>query len=253
MLLLVCMCLAVVQLYAQNRTVTGKVTDENGAGIAGVTVTATNKIQTVTNETGNFSISVPASVKSLVFSSLGFATQTVQIGSGSLSVRLSASTADLDTLVVTGYAPVKRSQFTGASAKIGAKEVNTIPMASFDQMLQGRVPGLVSMAGSGQPGAAANVVIRGVTSISGTNTPLYVIDGMPVEASVFQSYNPNDFESVEVLKDGVAQALYGSRGAAGVIVVTTKRGKAGKTQFKYRGQYGITEPGKQRFEMMNSA
>ena len=118
--------------------------------------------------------------------------------------------------------------------------------------MKGQSPGLHVISGSGQPGSAAKVRIRGTHSINGSSTPLYVLDGTPITAADFATLNPNDFESVSVLKDASAAALYGSRGGSGVIVITTKRGKEGRANIRYTSQYGISEIGQLRFEMMNS-
>lgn len=252
MLLLVCMCLAVIQLYAQNRTVTGKVTDENGAALVGATVSATSSIQTVTNESGNFTISVPPNVRNLTISYVGYGQQVVVIGSGQLSIRLQPVAAT-DTIVVTGFKPVEKSKFAGANTKISEKEIQNRPIGSFDQLFQGRVPGVLGLTGSGQPGNPATVIIRGQTSILGSSDPLYVVDGIPVEAAVFQSINPNDFASMEVLRDASATALYGSRGSGGVIVITTKRGQSGKMKLGYSGQMGMKSRPQITYDMMSTS
>ena len=245
-----------VQLFAQNRTVTGTVSDNAGQPLPDVSVRVSgSNTGTVTDKNGSFSISVPSNARSLEFSYVGFASQTVSIpAQGNVAVTLVPTTSsELNAVVVTGYTRVKKSQYAGAASKVTADKVNFVPNASFDQILQGRAPGLLVATGSGQPGSSAKVQIRGASSISGGNGPLYVIDGMPVEAGVFQSINPNDFESVDVLRDAVATAQYGNRGANGVILATTKKGRAGKSVISYTGQAGITQPGTQRFEMMNSA
>ncbi len=254
-LLVLCMALTATQLWAQTRTITGKVTDDKGAPLSGATVSVPNSnIRTATAADGSFSINVPATARSLTVSYVGFADFSAPITATSTTVDVSlVPSSDLEGVVVTGYGRTKRSTYSGAAAKVDRKAIETVPMASFDQILQGRVPGLLVTAGSGQPGASARVQLRGATSISGGSGPLYVIDGIPVESGVFQSINPNDFESVDVLKDAQANALYGSRGANGVIVATTKRGKAGRTVLSYRGQVGTTTTGTQQFEMMNSA
>ncbi len=168
-------------------------------------------------------------------------------------ISLKSTSSELEGVVVTGYSRVKKSEYVGAASRIDKKAIELVPVASFDQILQGRAPGLRVSAGSGQPGAAASVQIRGPKSISGGSTPLYIVDGVPVEAGVFQSINPNDFESVDILKDASAAALYGSRGASGVIVVTTKRGKKGSTTVSYKPQFGTTSPGVQKFDMMDAS
>ncbi len=156
-------------------------------------------------------------------------------------------------MIVTGINRIKKSQFTGAASKIIAKEIENKPVGSFDQLLQGRAPGVLGLTGSGQPGNNTTIIIRGQSSVEGSNNPLYVVDGVPVEATVFQGLNPNDFLSVEILRDAATAALYGSRGSAGVVVVTTKRGTAGKMRLTYDGQYGIKSKPDYAFRPMNTS
>ena len=243
------------QLLAQTRSVSGVVLDNNGQPLPGVTVKIVGeKTATMTDSRGAFTISVPQNARNLEISYVGFTAQTVAIpAQGNVTVTMQQNTnSALNEVVVTGYTRQKKSEYSGAGSKVTAEAINSIPMGSFDQILQGRAPGLLVTAGSGQPGSAARVQIRGASSISGGSSPLYVIDGVPVEAGVFQALNPNDFESVDVLRDASATSLYGNRGGAGVIVVTTKKGRAGKTQVSYLGQAGITQRGKQNFEMLNT-
>lgn len=245
---------ACTHLFAQNRTITGKVTDANGIAIPGATITVTGtNTTTVANANGAFTISVPASARSLTISSVGFVTQTINLGAdNNVDASLVSSSTEMATVVVTGYQRVKRSEYSGSATKVTSEKINFVPAASFDQILQGRAPGLLITTGSGQPGTAARVQVRGASSITGGNSPLFIVDGMPVEAGVFQSINPNDFESVDVLRDALATAQYGNRGANGVIVATTKKGKVGKPVISYNGQVGVTQIGEQRFDMMNS-
>jgi TonB-linked SusC/RagA family outer membrane protein len=244
------------QLLAQTRTITGKVTDIEGQPIPNTSVTVKGSSKgTTTNANGTFTITVPTTVKELIISSIGYASQNLRLGSGNtVTVSLTSLVAEITTVVVTGYTREKKSQFTGAASVVSAKNIEDVPVGAFDQVLQGRAPGLLINSGSGQPGSSARVAIRGVQSISGAFAqPLYVVDGVPLEAAVFQSLNPNDFESVTVLKDASAAALYGSRAGNGVIVITTKRGKAGATNFGYRTQFGFTETPKwNNFDMMNT-
>lgn len=254
-LLLLFLCLGVSELLFGQRVISGKVTDESGRPLPNVSVIAKGTASgSSTDAEGNFRLSVSAGSKELLFSSVGYENTTVAIGSSSqLTVTLKQTSGELTGVVVTGYQKVKKSEYVGSATRIDKKAIEMVPNGSFDQILQGRAPGLRVSSGSGQPGSAAAVQIRGPKSISGGSTPLYVVDGMPVEASVFQSLNPNDFETVDVLKDASASGLYGSRGAAGAIVVTTKRGKKGQTTFSYRPQAGITQPGQQQFNMMTSS
>jgi TonB-linked SusC/RagA family outer membrane protein len=241
------------QLLAQ-KTVTGTITDEKGAPVPNVSVVVKGtSIGTITKSDGTYSLDIPSSAKQLEFSSTGFISQSLNIGSKSVySISLTSTVKSLEDVVITGYSNVKRSQYAGAASKITKEKINYVPNASLDQILQGKIPGLLVTGGSGQPGSAARVQIRGAVSITGGNAPLYVIDGMPIEEGVFQSMNANDFESVEVLKDAIATALYGNRGSSGVIVITTKRGRTNKLSVTYSGQGGHTEPGQQKFDMMNS-
>lgn len=251
-----CMILTVLQLNAQNRTITGKILGDNGAPLTGATVQVVGtSTKALTNEVGNYSISVPATAKSLQISFVGFTTKTLTIGKESnISTSLTNNSADLDEVVVsTGITKQKRSEFTGAGTTVSAKSLVDRPVGSFDQLLQGQVPGLLAITTSGAPGSSTNIIIRGQGSISGTNSPLYVIDGIPVEASVFQGLNPNDFESLDVLRDATASALYGSRGSAGVIVITTKKGVAGKMKFSYNGQIGQKARPDFAFKPMNTS
>jgi TonB-linked SusC/RagA family outer membrane protein len=169
------------------------------------------------------------------------------------SSALSAVAKEIEEVVITSYTNIKKSKFAGAATVVAKDKINLIPNASIDQILQGRAPGLLVTSGSGQPGTAARVQIRGQSSISGGSQPLFILDGMPIENSVFQSLNPNDFEDVQVLRDAVSTAQFGNRGSGGVIIITSKRGKSGKPQLTYSGQAGITQAGTQQFEMMNTS
>jgi TonB-linked SusC/RagA family outer membrane protein len=253
-LFVLCMGLFLNSIWAQDRTITGRITDNTGAPLAGVTITvAGTKIKTSTKEDGSFTIAVPATARSIELSYVGFVTQTVPIsGNSSLNISMQPATAELTGVVVTGYGNVEKSKYTGAASKVSEKAIRNIPMASFDQILQGRAPGLTVLSESGQPGSAANVILRGPTSINGGSTPLYIVDGVPVEAGAFQGINANDIASIDVLKDASAAALYGSRGAAGVIVVTTKRGKSGKMRLGYSGQYGVKFAPEFGYEVMST-
>ena len=245
---------ACTHLFAQNRTITGRITDANGIAIPGATITVTgSNTTTVASESGTFTISVPSNARSLTVSSVGYETMTVELTSSNMvNVSMAVATKALETVVVTGYGNVERSKYAGAASKVGEKEIRNVPIGSFDQILQGRAPGLTVLSGNGQPGSAANVIIRGQTSINGGSNPLYVIDGIPVEAGVFQSINPNDIASVDILKDASAAALYGSRGAAGVIVVSTKRGKSGKMKLGISSQAGVKFAPEFGYDPMNS-
>jgi TonB-linked SusC/RagA family outer membrane protein len=248
--------LCAVCSFAQQRTISGTVTDEKGNPLPNVSVIVKNSSTgTTTKNDGTFTINVPVTAKVLVFSSVEMSEKEVAIGSQTvINVTLSLKETVGGDVVVTGYANRKRTEFTGAATKVNNRTIQQVPMGSFDQILQGQAPGLYIASGSGQPGAAARVNIRGVGSISGGSTPLYVLDGVPIEDAVFRTLNPNDFESVDVLKDAAGTGQYGSRGANGVIIITSKKGKAGKTQIQYRGMAGFAEaPSLLNMEMMTTA
>ncbi|MCC5929915.1 MAG: TonB-dependent receptor [Cyclobacteriaceae bacterium] len=241
---------------AQERTVTGTVTAEaDGTPVPGVNVILKGtSIGTVTDIDGKFQIRVPQSGAVLVFSFIGLATEEVLVGAQSIiDMVMTADIKQLTEIVVTGYSNQVREKLSGSVSVVGAQAIENVPMPSFDQILQGRTPGLLVTAGSGQPGTGATVRIRGSGSINASNEPLYIVDGVPIEGAAFATINPNDFESVSVLKDASASALYGSRGANGVIVVTTKSGKAGEMRINYRHQNGWSQQARERFNMMNSA
>jgi TonB-linked SusC/RagA family outer membrane protein len=255
-LIMLGLLLCTQQLLAQSRIVRGTVVDFNGLPLpsASVRVPGTT-IGTVTDTTGSFSLSVPQTAQTIEISSIGFATQTLTIpADGEVMVRMQQSgTTALQEVVVTGYGTRRRTEFTGATSKVTAEQIQQVPIASFDQILQGRAPGLYVASGSGQPGSAARVNIRGVGTLGGGYDPLYVVDGVPIEPAVFRTLNPNDFESVDVLKDAAGASLYGSRGANGVIVITTRRGRSTTPQVQYRAQTGVSNPPTNNIKMMNTA
>nr|WP_294903125.1 SusC/RagA family TonB-linked outer membrane protein [uncultured Lacibacter sp.] len=249
--------LCIMQVFAQDKTVTGKVTDEkDGSPLPGVSVTVKGTtVGTVTGSDGTYRLSVPGSAKTLVFTFVNYETAELSIGNRStINIGLSTNEKNLQEVVVTGYSREKKTQFTGAANVLSSKVVETVPVGAFDQALQGRAPGVLVNSGSGQPGSSANITIRGIKSISGAGVqPLYVIDGVPLPSFDMAAINPNDFESITILKDASAAALYGSRGALGVVVITTKKGKAGQNNFMYRTQIGITQPpSPSNFDQMSS-
>lgn len=250
------MLLISAQLLAQ-RTLAGRVLDDNDQPVSGVSVIVKNtRIGTTTDLRGNFALNLPANGKALIISAVGFTSQELTIGSEStIVVRLKQDASALEQVVVTGYTRERKTQFSGSATTLGGKVVENTPLGSFDQALQGRAPGVLVNSGSGQPGASANITIRGVQSIQGAGAqPLFIIDGVPMPSFDMQTINPNDFESITILKDASASALYGARGGTGVIVITTKKGKAGATNFTYRTQVGLTlPPDFSRLNMMNTA
>lgn len=232
--------------WGQSKTVTGKVTGENGAAIAGASVMVKNtKVGTTTNENGEFSISVPANVKTLTVTSVGFEMKDVMITETPLAVSLLKIESKLDEVVVVGYGTQKKSVTTGAITSVKAKDLEKVPNGRVEQALQGRVSGVTIMQNSGQPGSTSKILVRGVTTFGdGNNNPLWVVDGVVVDQGGIAYLNQSDIESIEVLKDAASAAIYGTRAATGVILVTTKKGKAGKLNVSYNGFYGTSAPAK---------
>ncbi|MFC4262868.1 SusC/RagA family TonB-linked outer membrane protein [Ferruginibacter yonginensis] len=256
LLLTVCFGLFSFVAFAQTKTVTGTVTDDKGATVSGVSVTVKGSKNGVsTNADGTFKINVPTNATTLSFSSVGYDKKDVAIGSGNeVNVVLTASNNQLTEVVVVGYGSVKKKDLTGAVAVVSAKSFNQGPITGPDQLIQGKVAGLQVIANSGQPGAATTVRIRGNASVrSGAGQPLYVVDGVPLDGRNARPQlnalglgstadvdpllflNPNDIASVQVLKDASASAIYGSRGANGVILIETKKGNgAVKVDFNFQ-------------------
>jgi len=255
--------LSISQVMAQNsRTITGKVTDEMGTPIpnASVVVKGTT-LGTTTDKEGSFSLKVPETAKTLVFSSVNFAAREISIGkSSTVNVNLTPETSNLDEVVVVGYGVQKKKDVTGAIGKIDAGPIATLVTPSVDKQLGGRTAGLRVTNSSGLVNQPPIIRIRGVNSINGSSSPLFVLDGIPVESGGFAGYttdnllasiNPADIESIEVLKDGSATAIYGSRASNGVIMITTKRGKSGKLNVNYSLVQGYASPSK-RFDLLNA-
>ncbi len=237
------------QVLAQSRPISGKVTDVNGVPVPNASVVIKGSSSgTTTDADGNFSLSVPQG-STLVISSVGMtATEINTNDQTSISVTLVATNRDLQEVVVVGYGTQKRADLTGVVATVKGRDIENQPFTSVDKALQGQIAGLQSVAASGTPGANQAILIRGVSSITASNAPLWVIDGIPVNtgdasrltttANLLSTLNPNDIESISVLKDAASQSIYGSRAANGVIVVTTKKGRSGKTRFRFDTEVG---------------
>lgn len=238
----------------KDKIVRGRVLDDQGLPMPGVSVKVPGTtIGTVTDANGQYSLSIPDNAASLEFSFLGFTRQVVTVtGRSVVDISLRADVRAIEEVTVTGYTSYSREKSTSAASVVGGDKVAQVPNASLDQILQGRVPGMNVIASSGQPGQSASVTIRGLGTINGSSAPLFVMDGVPIESNYFQTINPNDVETVTVLKDASAKALYGSRGSNGVIVITTKKGAAGRVKLDYNSQYGFSDLTQPKFVMMNT-
>jgi TonB-linked SusC/RagA family outer membrane protein len=243
----------VVQIsFAQEKTVTGVVTDADGIPLPGVNVSVQGKsVGTQTDFDGAYTVSAEAADK-LVFEYLGFKTATVAVGNKTkIDVNLQPDV--LDEVVVTGYATTSKPRATVAQQTITAKTIENRPNASFIQTLSGQVAGLSITANTGQPGGASNVNLRGVSSINGNTQPLFIIDGAPVDETNFTSLNPQEIANVTVLKDAAATAIYGNRGANGVIVVKTRGGKYNSAlKINYTGIFSVQELQDNDYRLMSS-
>ena len=233
--------------------VVGKVVDENGIALPGASVKVKGTtISVVTNNDGSFILRNIDENVILVISYLGYGEREVRAKAQLGSINLSQVANKLSDVVITGYTNYTKNQSAAASTVVAAEKINQVPGLTLDQILQGRVAGMSVISTSGQPGQSASVVIRGIGSINGSSTPLYIMDGVPIESGYFQTINPEDIESATVLKDASAKALYGSRGSNGVILFTTKKGQAGKFAVNYNSQYGFSNLSRPNFEMMNA-
>ena len=236
---------------AQNRVVDGKVTDENDVPVVNASVIIKEtKRGTSTDVNGNFSIMLDSKSQKLVISYTGKITEELSIGNKSVvNVRLRAAEANLQEVVVVAYGTQSRKKVTGSIAKVNGEELENKPFTSVDQLLQGKVAGLLSTSPTGQPGGIQQVRIRGIGSITAGAAPLFVVDGVIVNTGDFSrlnntsnalaGINPNDIESISVLKDAAATALYGARAGNGVILITTKKGRAGKSKLRLDAETGF--------------
>jgi len=216
--------------YAQEILVKGKVTDENNLPAPGVNVLILGTTTgTITDIDGSYSINVPGPDAVLLFSFVGYRTEQVRVGSQTeINIGLEVDITALEEIVVTGYGTQRRSDLTGAITSIPSREITELPMARTDQALQGRTSGVYVLNSDGAPGGETLIRIRGLNSINGGNEPLVVLDGLQGGTELLRALNPMDIESIEILKDASATAIYGSRGANGVVMITTKLGKKGK-------------------------
>jgi len=248
--------------WAQDRTISGRVTSaDDGSTLPGVNVLLKgSQTGSITDVDGVYKLSIPASGGTLVFSFVGYATQEVAVGSRAVvDVQMASDIKQLSEVVVTGYGVQEKRTLTGSISSVKGDVLANLPVQTLDRGIQGRLAGVQISAQSGQPGGALNVRVRGIGSINASNDPLWIVDGVQMgrfgqstqgSSNPLGSINPNDIESVEVLKDAASSAIYGAQAANGVILVTTKKGKKGKTKLEINGQYGTVQP-LNLYEMMN--
>src|SRR5690349_171136 len=230
--------------YSQSRQVTGHVSKQNStedlAGIS-VTVKGTNTA-TTTDKSGAFTINIPdRNNVVLVISSVGFRAQEVNVGTrSSVDVELQTEASTLNDVVVVGYSSVRRRDLTGSVSSVSAKQLKDVPLSNAAEALTGRLAGVQVTTAEGAPGASVVIRIRGGGSITQDNSPIYIVDGIQVE-NALNVISPQDIASVDVLKDASTTAIYGARGANGVVIITTKSGRSGKTIISYNGSVGFRQ------------
>lgn len=243
---------------AQDKVITGIITDQNNQPLPGATITVKDtRISVTSSATGTFKITIPANAKTLVVSFVGMKSQEISVdGKTSVAVSLNIADNSLNEVVLIGYGSSKRADVTSSISSISEKDIKNLPVSGADQALQGKLAGVTVNSNGGQPGGGVSVRVRGFTSVNG-NEPLYVVDGVPIFSSagsfnfsglgggggqssnsILSTLNPNDIQSIDVLKDASAQAIYGSVAANGVVLITTKHGKAGEGKISYDVYYG---------------
>ena len=228
----------------QQKMVTGSVTDaDTGEPLYGVNVVIEGSLTGAsTDSAGKFSLSEPPEGSIFIFSFVGYATERITwTGQPVIDVKLSQAVTSLDQVVVIGYGTIKKSDLTGSVASVNSKDFEKSSPLNIQLALQGRVPGLTTISNSGAPGSQGSILIRGIGTVN-NNSPVYVVDGMIIDPTVFSNINvinPADIESIEVLKDASAQAIYGSRGANGVILITTRKGTEGLPKITFSSTIGF--------------
>ena len=264
LLILMVAVLSYFNALAQNKTITGKVVDaDDGLPLPGVSIKVKGTTQlTQTTGQGTFSITLPSDAQTLVLSYVGYTEQEVRITGETLNIRMVSSARNLQDVMVIGYGTVKKENFTGSAAVVKEDVFKDRPVTSFEKVLQGAAAGVQVTSVSGQPGATSTVRIRGVGSFTASSTPLYVVDGIAITngdlssvaqtSDVLSSINPNDIASVTVLKDATAAAIYGSRAANGVVLITTKQGKAGQTKLNLSSSTGYSYQAVDKHEVMDA-
>ena len=229
----------IVSAQAQ-KTVNGTV-NSGGLPLPGANVAAKGaSVETSTDIDGKFTLKVPENVTKLVVSFVGYTTKEVAITDGNMTIELSEESNALEEVVINvGYGTQKKSVVTGAISKVTAKDLENVPNGRVEQALQGRTAGVTIAMNAGQPGAGSTVRVRGITTLN-DNNPLWVIDGVAVDPGALGALNQSDIESIEVLKDASSTAIYGARGANGVIIITTKKGKSGAPKYAFSSQFSVS-------------
>ena len=258
--LLFAACLFSASAWAQTKTISGRIMGSDGVTIPGVTVLERGTSNgTSTGADGSFNLSVQPNA-TLVISSVGYTAQTIAVGSQStFNVTLATATTALNEAIVVGYGTQTKADMTGSVTQLSARDVENQPVTSFEQAIQGRAPGVVINQGSGKLGQGINIQVRGTSSVTASSRPLYVVDGVPITSqdqaqsdgqpnngneplNPLADLNPNDIESITILKDASASAIYGSRASNGVVLITTKKGKQGQTKVTLGYYYGVSTP-----------
>ena len=253
LIFLIALNLALINYATGQKTVTGTVTSEDGMPMPGVTVVVKGTtVGTITDQAGQYTVTLPEGNDVLVFSFIGMKPQEISVGNQStINVGMHSDVIGLEEVVAIGYGTERRGNITGAISSVSRQEIQELPVIDAGSALQGRAAGVMALSSGSRPGEGVTIRIRGRRSLTATNDPLYVVDGIPYEGNI-NDINPRDIQSMEVLKDASATAIYGSRGANGVILITTTRGGNYPTTVSYNGYYGITTPlGKP--DMMNGA
>lgn len=251
--LLLGMMLISAQLLAQNRTVTGKVTDSKGNGIANATINVKGtKIGTSTSSDGEFSLSIPSNSTTLIVTSVGFEQTEVSIvGKSTTSIVLNSKSGNMDEVVVVAYGSVKKGEATSSTAQVNYNNFKNRPVTNISSVLEGAATGIITLSANGQPGSSQSVRVRGFGSINAGNDPLYVVDGIVYNGGL-SNFNMDDIESVSVLKDAASTALYGARGANGVIIITTKKGRKNKNQIGFKTTQGFSSRALPEYDRVNA-
>lgn len=263
LLCLVLYCFAMAQVFSQERVISGKVTSNNADPIPGVSVylKGSPSIGTQTDATGKYKLSVSNDSKTLVFSFIGYKSKEINISGTIINTTLEEDNKTLSDVVVVGYGSQIKRDVTGAISQVKSKDLENLPVTSFESALQGKAAGVMISSEGGKLGQGINVRIRGAASVTAGSAPLYIVDGIPITNADLSSttastnsladINTNDIESIEVLKDAASSAIYGARASNGVVIITTKQGKIGKTAINFSALGGISSPSSHR-KFLNS-